>query len=435
MLTEAGSDYSPLAGSGRDRSGKPDHTHTTNAFSPHPLATEAELLTAGESSNALPQGRTPLVPRPSFAGIPTLSPQVATPDALTRALQRVNLQVERTLSDQVTPLRLAGHLSVLMIAAVVLVLSQITIPEWELSLQPTPSATASATGALSAGGQQKAGFFDSPALTTLPVLTILDKKVQPTAPRQDIAYYTVKAGDTVLGIAAKYNLQPETLMWSNSIIEQNPDRLSIGDELRILPVDGVLHVVKPGETLSDLATEYEIDMQDIVAYAGNGLESASVSLPIGKELVIPGGTRAFVGPSSDMAGAYAIDAPANAPKGSGNFSWPSAGYVSQGYWGGHPALDIAGWVGSPVTAADGGYVVLAGGGWNGGYGVHVIVDHGNGFSTLYAHLNSVFVSPGMTVSKGQQLGTMGNTGNSTGPHLHLEVRYGGVPYNPANYLD
>ena len=148
-----------------------------------------------------------------------------------------------------TPLRLAGHLSVLVIAAVVLVLSQITIPEWELSLEPTPAATADASGVFSAAGHDKIGFFDAPALTTLPVLTILDKKVQTAAPRQDIAYYTVKAGDTVLGIAGKYNLQPETLMWSNSIIEQNPDRLSIGDELRILPVDGVLHVVKPGETL------------------------------------------------------------------------------------------------------------------------------------------------------------------------------------------
>ena len=129
-----------------------------------------------------------------------------------------------------------------------------------------------------------------------------------------------------------------------------------------------------------------------------------------------------------------VDTPAGAPQGSGNFSWPSAGYVSQAYWGGHPAIDVAGWIGSPVTAADGGYVVLAGGGWNGGYGNHVIIDHGNGFSTLYAHLTSIFVEPGMTVSKGQEMGTMGNTGNSTGPHLHFEVRYGGVPYNPASYL-
>ena len=277
-------------------------------------------------------------------------------------------------------------------------------------------------------------MFDTSSLRRNIVLTIVNKKVQVEAPRQDITYYTVKAGDTVLGIAAKYGLQPETLMWSNSNIEQNPDRLSIGDQLRILPVNGVLHVVDPGETLSDLADEYNVEAQAIVDYTGNTLASLATPLSVGKEIVIPGGTRAFAAAANGYTGAYTVDTPANAPQGSGNFSWPSAGYVSQGYWGGHPAIDVAGWIGSPVTASDGGYVVLAGGGWNGGYGNHVIIDHGNGFSTLYAHLNSIFVEPGMTVSKGQQLGTMGNTGNSTGPHLHFEVRYGGVPYNPANYL-
>ncbi len=342
--------------------------------------------------------------------------------------------MQQTLSDQVTPLRLAGHLSVLLIAAVILVLSQIKIPEWELSLEPTPQPTAGAAGQLAMATSGDMGLFDNASLRRSPVFTFVDKKVQQEAPRQDIAYYTVKGGDTVLAIAEKFGLQPETLMWSNSIIEQNPDRLSIGDELRILPIDGVLHVVKPGETLSDLADEYGVGMQAIVDYTGNSLATTADTLSIGRELVIPGGTRAFATATVDYGGAYSVDVPDNAPTGSGNFSWPSAGYVSQGYWGGHPAIDIAGWVGSPVTAADGGYVVLAGGGWNGGYGNHVIIDHGNGFTTLYAHLNSIFVSPGMTVSKGQQLGTMGNTGNSTGPHLHLEVRYGGVPYNPSNYL-
>jgi murein DD-endopeptidase MepM/ murein hydrolase activator NlpD len=341
---------------------------------------------------------------------------------------------QQTLSDQVTPLRLAGHLSVLLIASVILILSQVKIPEWELSLEPTPQPTAGAPGALAANAQGDMGLFDNASLRRVPVFTFVDKKVQQEAPRQDITYYTVKAGDTVLAIAERFGLQPETLMWSNSIIEQNPDRLSIGDALRILPVDGVIHVVKPGETLSDLADEYGVEMQKIVEYTANGLATTADTLSIGRELVVPGGTRAFVTASADYSGAYYVDAPDNAPQGSGNFSWPAAGYVSQGYWGGHPAIDIAGWVGSPVTAADGGYVVLAGGGWNGGYGNHVIIDHGNGFTTLYAHLNSIFVSPGMTVSKGQQLGTMGNTGNSTGPHLHLEVRYGGVPYNPSNYL-
>ncbi|MCB0053589.1 MAG: M23 family metallopeptidase, partial [Caldilinea sp.] len=148
----------------------------------------------------------------------------------------------------------------------------------------------------------------------------------------------------------------------------------------------------------------------------------------------PGGSKPFVATYVGASSAYSVSRPPGAAAGSGNFSWPTAGYISQGYWGGHPAVDIAGWLGAPVTAADGGYVVLAGGGWNSGYGNYVIVDHGNGFTTLYAHLNSIFVSPGETVSKGQQVGTMGNTGNSTGPHLHFEIRYSDVPYNPSSYL-
>jgi murein DD-endopeptidase MepM/ murein hydrolase activator NlpD len=358
----------------------------------------------------------------------------AAPGSVAQTVGRAQQVLQQTLSDQVTPLRLAGHLSVLLIAAVILFLSQIKVPEWELSLEPTPQPTAGAVGQFAATAGEDMGLFDNASLRRGLVFTFVDKKVQQEAPRQDIAYYTVKGGDTVLAVAEKFGLQPETLMWSNSIIEQNPDRLSIGDELRILPVDGVLHVVKPGETLSDLSDEYGVEMQAIVGYTGNSLATTADTLSVGRELVIPGGTRAFATATADYGGAYSVDVPDNAPTGSGNFSWPSAGYVSQGYWAGHPAIDIAGWVGSPVTAADGGYVVLAGGGWNGGYGNHVIIDHGNGFTTLYAHLNSIFVSPGMTVSKGRQLGTMGNTGNSTGPHLHLEVRYGGVPYNPSNYL-
>jgi murein DD-endopeptidase MepM/ murein hydrolase activator NlpD len=282
--------------------------------------------------------------------------------------------------------------------------------------------------------------FEDDSLTPNSILTIGSKPVNPVtkeAPRpvEEVLYYTVKSGDTVLGIAQKFGLQPETLMWSNSSIEQNPDRLSIGDQLRILPVDGVLHVVKRGDTLSSIADKYDADMQAIVAYAANGMSSVNDPLPIGKEIVVPGGTKPFVAPVVGASTAYAVPRPDGALAGSGNFSWPTAGYISQGYWGGHPAIDVAGWLGAPVTASDSGYVVLAGGGWNSGYGNYVIIDHGNGFTTLYAHLNSVFVKPGETVSRGQQVGTMGNTGNSTGPHLHFEIRYNGVPYNPASYLN
>ncbi|GIK74769.1 MAG: hypothetical protein BroJett021_37570 [Chloroflexota bacterium] len=359
-----------------------------------------------------------------------------------QVLQSAADQMQRVLADQVTPLRLAGHLAVLMIAAVVLILSQVSIPEWDLSLEATPVAV---TGSFAeASTQNRYGALDAAAqlgsdsLKPNTVLNFVDrspKNVTQENSRPEVFYYSVKAGDTVLGIAKRFGLQPETLMWSNSFIEQNPDRLKIGDQVRILPVDGVLHVVKRGDTLSGIASKYETDMQSIVQYAANGMTSVNDPLPIGKEIVVPGGTKPYVAPTVGNAStAYSVARPAGALAGSGNFSWPAAGYISQGYWRGHPAIDIAGWLGAPVTAADSGYVVLAGGGWNGGYGNYVIIDHGNGFTTLYAHLNSIFVKPGETVSRGQQVGTMGNTGNSTGAHLHLEIRYNGVPYNPANYL-
>ncbi len=434
------------------RFGKPMGSNRLHAIEVHrqelsPSQSLDFLSTSSTSTNLI----TPHLERSggsAFASMPSSqSMGIGSVGAVEHAVQIVTEQLQRVLTDQVTPLRLAGHLSVLMIAAVILILSQITIPEWEISLEPTPVAAnvGGFSGAMAQNGSQAAGVmadFGSDTLKPNMVLNFVDKTPGSTTTtttqevsRPEVLYYTVKSGDTVLGIAQRFGLQPETLMWSNSFIEQNPDRLKIGDQVRILPVDGVLHVVKPGDTLSSIAGKYETDMQSIVQYVANGMTSESDTLPIGKEIVVPGGSKPYVAATVGGAStAYSVTRPDGALAGSGNFSWPAAGYVSQGYWRGHPAIDIAGWVGSPVTAADSGYVVLAGGGWNGGYGNYVIVDHGNGYTTLYAHLNSIFVKPGETVSRGQQVGTMGNTGNSTGAHLHLEIRYNGVPYNPAGYL-
>jgi murein DD-endopeptidase MepM/ murein hydrolase activator NlpD len=320
---------------------------------------------------------------------------------------------------------------------VILVLSQVQIPNWDLNLQATPNPNlvqnellTNQVGSLLSSGQAVDDFSLRKAIVPFTIVPAKQES-KPTTP----VIYTVQSGDTVLGIAAKYDLQPETIMWSNSELEQNPDRLAIGDQLRILPVDGLLHVVEPGDTLSSLADDYETTVDAIVGYSANAIADASANLSVGKEIVVPGGVKVITNSGYWVdSQASSVAYPSGGPVGSGNFSWPSAGYISQGYWGGHPAIDIAGWEGSPVSAADGGYVVTAGGGWNSGYGNQVIIDHGNGFVSLYAHMSSVFVTPGMTVSKGTQIGTMGNTGNSTGPHLHLEIRYGGVPYNPAGYL-
>jgi len=355
-------------------------------------------------------------------------------EAASSALTHWLEQVRAILADQITPLRLASHLSVVAVAALILLLSQIHIPAWEISLRLLPSNLQDNT---TTAGSRVSIFTNEFSSTPLSIHDSLQRSAIPFTivnedPQQGVRYYTVQAGDTILGIAGKFGLRPESVQWSNPALEQHVDLIRPGDQIIIPPMDGAVHKVAIGDTLSSIADRYDVSVEDIIGYAGNGLTDNSAALAVGQELMIPGGTRPYV---QSQSIAYAPSAvPATAQIGSGAFVWPTSGPINQPYWSGHPAVDIGGWTGAPVKAADGGYVALAASGWNGGYGNHVIVDHGNGFSTLYAHLNSIYVHTGENVARGQQIGSLGTTGNSTGPHLHLEIRYQGVPRNPMGYL-
>lgn len=355
----------------------------------------------------------------------------------TATLQKLQGQVQGTFADQVTPLRLVGHLSVLGVAAVILLLSQITIPDWDLPLGALPNnalaAQVDVDGQLEGATwlstelqESSGGRLESLQRIALPFTTVPEE-----APRETISKHVVQAGETILGIAAQYGLEPETIMWANPAIERNPDRISIGDELNILPVNGVLHTIRAGDTLSSIAEKYKVGMDAILGYSFNEMEDGAIGLTVGRDLIVPGGEKPLV---AQQVVAYSGPVPASATKGSGSFAWPTSGNVTQGYWGGHAALDVGSWTGASVKAADSGYVIYVGRGWSSGYGNHVIIDHGNGYTTLYAHLNSVFTSVGENVGRGQQIGTVGNTGNSTGPHLHFEIRYQGVRRNPYSFL-
>jgi murein DD-endopeptidase MepM/ murein hydrolase activator NlpD len=353
---------------------------------------------------------------------------------LEAVMRKCQDQLTSTLADQVTPVRLASHLSVLVVAALVLLFSRIEMPNWNVSLRALPSSGLFGSNEIAAGVQSAATSIqggvpiianESLQRATVPYTVVQQKEAQ------EIQQYIVQPGDTVLGIAEKFGLQPETIQWANSSIEANPDVIRPGDALNILPVNGALHIVAAGDTLSSIANKYKVTMEDIVNFPANGIVDPTTPLVIGSKLIIPGGVKPFV---SQQVVAYSGSAPTGAAKGSGTFLWPTSGSINQRYWGGHTGIDIGAWTGSAVKAADGGYVAVAGGGWNGGYGNHVIIDHGNGFVTLYAHLNSIFVRPGESVTRGQQIGSVGNTGNSTGPHLHFEIRYQGAPRNPFNYL-
>ncbi|NLE76368.1 MAG: M23 family metallopeptidase [Chloroflexi bacterium] len=251
----------------------------------------------------------------------------------------------------------------------------------------------------------------------------------PDRPRLEVITYTVQAGDTVFGIADRFSITPETIMWSNGDLEHNPDMLGIGQDLIILPVSGVYHKVAAGETVESLATRFKVEPEAITAYALNNL-SEPYALTAGQMLVVPGGEKPYV---PRRVSQYAGAVPSDARRGSGAFGWPASGYITQKYWNLHRALDVGAPVGTPVVASDSGYVTYAG--WDSsGYGNLIIIDHGNGYVTLYAHLSAFQVKTGDSVGKGGRIGSVGSTGNSTGPHLHFEIRYHDVQRNPAGFL-
>jgi murein DD-endopeptidase MepM/ murein hydrolase activator NlpD len=270
----------------------------------------------------------------------------------------------------------------------------------------------------------------------------------PTRPRTKIDIYTVQSGDTLFGIAEKFNLQPETLVWSNPVLKDDPHLLRPGQELRIPPVNGVLRDVQATDKIDVLARYYQVTVDDIVNWPGNDLDVDNPQIKVGQALMVPGGKREFVqfvvpqikravksslpvgaGPGA-CAGGYSGGA-----IGSGSFIWPANNHFLSGnnYWAGHLGIDIAAGIGDPIYAADSGVIVFAG--WsNWGYGNMVVIDHGNGWQTLYAHLSQWNVNCGQSVLQGNLIGLAGSTGNSSGPHLHFEMNYQGTRPNPFNYL-
>jgi murein DD-endopeptidase MepM/ murein hydrolase activator NlpD len=250
----------------------------------------------------------------------------------------------------------------------------------------------------------------------------------PSRPRLEIVTYRVQPGDTTESIAEQFGLDPTTIMWSNPEIEKAPDLLKVGQELVILPLDGVYHTVEEGDTLDDIVETYEVPIQEIVNCPFNNLPLDG-ELRAGTRIVVPGGTKPYVPREVTTYGGPVPEDIA----GTGLFRWPASGYISQGYWYGHRAVDVANAIGAAILASDGGYVSFTG--WTDvGYGYLVVLDHANGYRTYYAHLNDYFVVEGQAVEAGQVIGEMGSTGNSTGPHLHFEVRYNGYPTNPLVYL-
>jgi len=184
-----------------------------------------------------------------------------------------------------------------------------------------------------------------------------------------------------------------------------------------------------------LATTYKTTKEKIVGFELNFLVEP-YTLTAGQKLVLPDGKKPLPKPKAPLDFGpmqYVGTAPKGAATGSGKFMWPTRGYWSRGLSRYHKGCDIANSIGTPIVAADSGYVMLAGRD-TAGYGLQIVINHGNGFITRYAHLSKILVKAGQSVERGQKIALMGNTGRSTGPHLHFEIIRNGVCVNPAAYL-
>lgn len=253
-----------------------------------------------------------------------------------------------------------------------------------------------------------------------PLRTSTDEELK----NEFIQVYEVKNGDTVADVAKLFDVSKNTITWANDIKD---NKLKPGDILIILPVNGVKHTVKKGDTLADLAKKYKADKQDIVEF--NSIKNEELS--IGDEIIIPDGSMFFDAPvKKDSPKTTTPKKPKiYASSGAGYFTRPVIGGIKTQGIHGHNGVDIGIPVGSALLAAADGVVQVAKqGGYNGGYGSMIIISHPNGTQTVYGHLTDVYVSTGQTVSKGEQIGTTGNSGRSSGPHLHFEVRGASNPF-------
>lgn len=252
--------------------------------------------------------------------------------------------------------------------------------------------------------------------------------------RDKIVKYEVQSGDTYSSIAKKFDISVDTILWQNKLDEG--DLLKPGQTLEILPVTGMAHTVGRGDTIYSVAKKYQANAQAIVDFPFNSFTNdETFELAVGQILIVPDGVKpaapAIIAPLLPIA---QFTPSVGITPGSGQFIWPSAGVLSQRFTWYHRGVDIANPNLPAIFAADTGTVVIAGWVDNSGYGNRIVIDHGNGFQTLYGHLSQIKVSVGQRVSKGQQIGVEGSTGRSTGPHLHFEIRHNGGFENPLLFL-
>lgn len=337
------------------------------------------------------------------------------------------------LADMPLMTRIASHvgLILLMVATIAASGVQFNLHDDKGGPDPVTAEEIEDVGVPGAGAAENLALFHAPVpITTAPKRT-----------RRDVIKYTVKPGDNVGSIAEEFEISPDSILWANGKLEDNPDMLSVGQTLNIPPVSGVLHTVQSGETVRSIADKYKSKKFDTNALVQNSVnlefnqerhdfKGAEYVLTVGQFLMVPGGVKPY---QPRVVSAYSGPIPATAARGTGAFGWPVSGRITQKFWSRHLGIDIGAPKGAPVIAADSGYVIQAG--WsNVGYGNMILINHGNGYLTRYAHLSALNVEVGDSVKKGQLIGRVGSTGNSTGPHLHFEIIRGATHRNPFGLL-
>lgn len=252
----------------------------------------------------------------------------------------------------------------------------------------------------------------------------LPEYVEDAEESDQISVYTVRAGDTLQQIADMYDVSVNTILWANDLKKGTP--LTTGQIITILPVTGVKYVVKKGDTIASIAKKFSGEESEIVDY--NNIEKTTV-LAAGTSIIIPGGQISEITPAkpSSPSKAPGKEVPSKYADIRGIFKKPVSGIITQGMHDKY-GVDIGAPTGTPVYASADGVIQLARMGYNGGYGNYIIIKHSSAITghgevqTLYAHLSAITVSTGETVKQGELIGRVGNTGRSTGPHLHFEMR-------------
>ncbi|RPH55831.1 MAG: M23 family metallopeptidase [Chloroflexi bacterium] len=314
------------------------------------------------------------------------------------------------------------------------------------AIAPTPTSSLEAKSAPRAAASYRG----------IPRMALIHTTI-PSRPRQEIIKYTIVKGDTVIGIAEKFNLKPQTVLFGNIYtLRDDPHNLRVGQEINILPVDGYYYEWQDGDGLNGVSKYLNVKPEDIINYPLNNLDQATIgnysrpNIEPGTWLLIPGGTRPYnswsapVGVTRDNPAVARVMGPGSCGTvtdgavGIGTFVWPANKHYLSGFDyspdTNHRGIDISGDTGEPTYAVDSGVIVYAG--WNDwGYGNMIMIDHGTGWQSLYAHLSAINVVCGGSVVQGQTIGAIGSTGNSSGSHLHFELmhsRYSKV--NPWSYL-